>query len=287
MEKPIVFISHIFEEREIATALKALLESCFIGLMEVFVSSDPDSISPGQKWLDRISFGLKKCSIEVVVASKVSVRRQWVNFEAGAGWVRDIPVIPICHSGMTHDTLPPPLNSLQAADATDENQLRNILPVFAKKLGSDIPKADFSTFISVVKNYQETTAKNIEVTQKLLIPEKSGLAEHERVTLEEIAELVDSPNERINTVRVKSECEKRRLRKFTVNLATKMLERKGLVELTAEEDQYNSYQFVRITDEGWAWLEINHEHLLLYLPYPGKPEPDEEEVKYPNDEVPF
>ena len=50
MEKPIVFISHITEEKEVALALKKLVESAFIGMMEVFVSSDPRSITLGQEW---------------------------------------------------------------------------------------------------------------------------------------------------------------------------------------------------------------------------------------------
>jgi len=37
------------------------------------------------------------------------VEKPWVNFEAGAGWVRDIPVIPLCHSGIQPSNLPMPL----------------------------------------------------------------------------------------------------------------------------------------------------------------------------------
>jgi hypothetical protein len=47
MPKPLVFISHITEEKDIAGALKVLVESAFLGMIEVFVSSDPTSIRLG------------------------------------------------------------------------------------------------------------------------------------------------------------------------------------------------------------------------------------------------
>ena len=97
MDKRLVFISHIAEEKEVAIAVKELIESSFLGLIEVFVSSDQHSIGMGQKWLDQISAALKECVVEIVLCSPKSINRPWINFEAGAGWVRDISVIPLCH----------------------------------------------------------------------------------------------------------------------------------------------------------------------------------------------
>ena len=48
-DKPIVFISHITEEKELALSFKSLVEQNFLGLLDVFVSSDENSISMGQK----------------------------------------------------------------------------------------------------------------------------------------------------------------------------------------------------------------------------------------------
>lgn len=99
MDKPVVFISHITEEKEMAMELKKLIEESFLGMLDVFVSSDENSISSGSKWLDNITSALSSCAIELILCSPNSVKRPWINFEAGAGWVRDIPVIPLCHSG--------------------------------------------------------------------------------------------------------------------------------------------------------------------------------------------
>lgn len=131
VKKATVFISHITEEKEIAQALKQVIESAFLGLIDVFVSSDADSIRLGGKWLLSLTTALKCCKIEILLASPTSVKRPWVNSEAGAGWVRDIPVIPLCHSGMTLETLPTPLSELQGAIATDPDQLRKLVPILA------------------------------------------------------------------------------------------------------------------------------------------------------------
>ena len=152
--KPLVFISHITEEKEIAIAFKELIESNFLGMLDVFVSSDEDSIHMGQKWLDRISNGLKTCAIEIVLCSPISISRPWINFEAGAGWVRDIPVIPLCHSGIEPATLPIPLNLLQAAKANEVSSLKLIFPVLAQAIGAKTPNIDFDDFVAKVAKFE-------------------------------------------------------------------------------------------------------------------------------------
>lgn len=284
MTKPIVFISHISEEREIAFALKALVEKSFVGMMDVFVSSDPQSIHLGQQWLRRISFALKSCAVEIVLASPVSVRRQWVNFEAGAGWIRDVPVIPLCHSGMVPAELPAPLNTLQAALASDEEQLRMIFPVLANALGSAIPQVSFSEFVKTVETFEVITAKSMALNRELAIPGPSGLAEHERDTLEEIAELTNAPQDTVSFYQLKDAMIKRGWRKMAALISIKMLERKSLVEQVLEED-YNGSQFwsLRITDEGWLWLEDNKGDLRL----PFEKSESSDTFGGVDDEVPF
>lgn len=155
MDKPLLFISHIAEEKDVALALKSLVEETFLGMIEIFVSSDESSVPLGQKWLEAITSSLKRCVVEIVIASPTSVKRPWINFEAGAGWVRDIPVIPLCHSGMTPGALPVPLNLLQAATATEVSQLKLVFPVLATALGSTSPTPDFASFIKTVKEFEE------------------------------------------------------------------------------------------------------------------------------------
>jgi len=152
--KKIVFISHISEEKDLALFVKEFIESAFLGLIEVFISSDEHSISLGQKWLNNITDALKKCNIEIVLCSYNSIKKPWINFEAGAGWIRDIPVIPLCHSGMEPSNLPLPLNLLQAAKISDIANMNQLLPVLANAIGSNVPKYDFTEFIAKVTTFE-------------------------------------------------------------------------------------------------------------------------------------
>jgi len=47
MSKKIVFISHIKEEKELALQVKHFIEDAFLGIIDVFVSSDENSIPLG------------------------------------------------------------------------------------------------------------------------------------------------------------------------------------------------------------------------------------------------
>lgn len=159
MEKYEIFISHLSEEQEVAISFKELIESVFLGMVEVFVSSDDSSNPMGGRWLDQITKSLKTCSIEIIFCSPQSIVRPWINFESGAGWVRDIPVIPICHAGLSKKDLQLPLSLLQAANASSEKDLDNVIKRISNKLGSKVPEVDFSKFISIVKNYDKKNVK--------------------------------------------------------------------------------------------------------------------------------
>ena len=155
MSKLIVFLSHIHEEAALAQTVKAFIEDSFLGLADVFVSSDPRSVSFGQQWLARITESLRDCSVEVILCSPVSIERSWINFEAGAGWIRRIPVIPLCHSGLDRSALPVPLNLLQSANASDSQHVRGMLGTIAEALQSRVPGADIAVFVQAVRAFEE------------------------------------------------------------------------------------------------------------------------------------
>jgi hypothetical protein len=155
MAKKLIFISHIHEEADLATAIKTLVEESFLGMMDVFVSSDSTTITSGAKWLEEITRGLKTCDVEIILCSPASIKRPWINFEAGAGWVRDIPVIPICHSGLALAGLPVPLSLLDGADATDSVRLGKVMKALATALGANAPKTDLGPFIATAAAFEK------------------------------------------------------------------------------------------------------------------------------------
>lgn len=153
--KPVIFLSHIQEEAKLAVLIKKELEKAFLNGVEVFVSSIPASLPMGQKWMDDISINLKNCKIEIVLASPKALGRPWIWFESGAGWVRDIPVIPLCHSGMTPSKLPPPMSFLQGAQANDPTSLTGVFSVVAKEVNLALPDFDFRELAQEISNLEE------------------------------------------------------------------------------------------------------------------------------------
>ena len=96
----IVFISYISEEKSLALVFKKWIESSFLGQITVFVSSDPQSIPAGNKWREDITSALNESKLLIILYSPRSKTRPWISFEAGCGWIKDIPIIPICHSNL-------------------------------------------------------------------------------------------------------------------------------------------------------------------------------------------
>ena len=62
MQKFNIFLTHITVESKLADLLRKRLVRDFIGLVEVFVSSDRLSIQAGTKWLDEVTWALRRAS---------------------------------------------------------------------------------------------------------------------------------------------------------------------------------------------------------------------------------
>ncbi len=118
-----VFLSHIAEESSRAKDLKELLEQAFDYRVRVFVSSTAEDLKPGDRWLEAMLRQLKTADVILVLCSRASSRRAWVNFESGSGWRADIPVIPVCHKGLDLHRLPPPLSMFQALALTQSDAI--------------------------------------------------------------------------------------------------------------------------------------------------------------------
>lgn len=138
-----IFISHISEESSLAIVLKEWIESSFAGHCDVFVSSDKDNIPAGSRWLVEIDRALGEAVAFIVLCSPSSLVRPWVNFETGCGWIKGVPIIPICHSGQKKKELPSPISQFQALDLDDLGFVKALLSSLSKYLKfSKIPRID-------------------------------------------------------------------------------------------------------------------------------------------------
>lgn len=121
-----VFLSHTQFDSALAICLKGVLKSVFADI-EVFISSDPTDLPPGVKWPQTIQDALKAAQVLVILATRRSLARPWVWFEAGTFWFSDRRIIPICFGDIPKDELPSPLRDLHAVQANDANELRDLI----------------------------------------------------------------------------------------------------------------------------------------------------------------
>jgi hypothetical protein len=170
MAKARLFISHISTETELAQVLKKRLDQDFLGVLDIFVSSDKRSIQAGSPWLDDLNTALEEAQFVVVLCSKESIGRPWVNFEAGAGWIRGIPVIPVCHSGLTPSQLPVPLSMLQALQASESDDLRSLYDTIATRLNMRAPAVDLTPLAEEIRQVEQRYALALEAQNRIENP---------------------------------------------------------------------------------------------------------------------
>jgi hypothetical protein len=166
--KKTVFVSHISDETELAQWLKTRLVRDFLGAVNVFVSSDRATIGAGSKWLEEVGTALRQADLQVVLCSRQSVGRPWVNFEAGAVWLRDIPVVPLCHSGLEPAELPVPLSMLEGVAFGDAAGLAKLYDAVAAAVGLDAPSLDYDALAGEARALEAKNAlavRNVDVVE--------------------------------------------------------------------------------------------------------------------------
>lgn len=137
-----LFISHIHEESEIAKAIKEELETCFGGgNLNVFLAED---IRLGVKWLEEIKGQLIKSDILLVLFSKHSFSRPWINIEAGYGVIAEKVVIPVCCPSLSHSDLPVIFSSLQAVDLLNGDQIIRLFDQISRKISKNTDNKGFN-----------------------------------------------------------------------------------------------------------------------------------------------
>lgn len=146
-----VFISHIKEEAIIALALKKWIEDSFVDKVQVFVSSDKVDIPSGSKWLDKIDGALERANLLLILCSEKSLTRPWINFEAGCGWIKRVPIVPVCHSGIEKGRLPSPVSMFQGLDLLATDFAKDLLGAVAQHMGiRKVPPIDHAQFQSEI-----------------------------------------------------------------------------------------------------------------------------------------
>lgn len=114
-----VFISFVHEDEAVARALQSYVADG-LKLSKVFLSSEQSLVYAGERWIDRITAALRDAKVVVLLLSRRSVSRPWVNFEAGGAWLSDKVIVPVCVGNLTPEVLPKPYSTLQALRIPEE-----------------------------------------------------------------------------------------------------------------------------------------------------------------------
>lgn len=156
MDKPTVFFSHSSKDKSTILPIKDKLCSITANVLDVFMSSDGQSIPFGNNWIHKVEEGLNKAQIMFVFVTPISVNSAWIYFEAGFAYSKNIEVIPV-GIGISVGQLNPPLSLLQGFDITSTDSLNNFISIINKKfdLKFDFAFSDdtYNAVFATITNY--------------------------------------------------------------------------------------------------------------------------------------
>lgn len=150
MNKETIFFSHSSRDKDAVNYLKKIIDNKTSGTLNIFLSSDGESIPFGSNWIHSIEQGLNDAVIMYVFVTPNSIKSDWIYFESGFAYSKGLKVIPIGF-GINIGELKPPLNLLQGFNLTSHEGLNNIIKIINDECKTKFPenfqKSDYSKLI--------------------------------------------------------------------------------------------------------------------------------------------
>jgi len=176
-----IFISHISGEADMAALLRQLVDEDFPGRVEFFTSTDVGSINTGADWLKAITKAIDRARAVIVLCSRDSVHKPWVQFELGAAWIKGVPIIPVCHSGLKVDALQEPLSRLQGLELGTELGLERLFQGVSSALGGATiapsnPQDKLARIANLEGRFKRELSRQFELYMDIVIPAPGRLA---------------------------------------------------------------------------------------------------------------
>jgi hypothetical protein len=145
--KPTVFLSHSSRDQAVLGEFKRILEQKTGRAIQMFLSSDGQSIPLGRNWVHRIQQALDETAMMLVLLSPASITSQWIHFEAGYAFSKGLRVVPIAFAGFDLAHLTPPLSLLQGFNLRGADGLNNVIALinqqFDLSFQEDFTDADY------------------------------------------------------------------------------------------------------------------------------------------------
>jgi hypothetical protein len=150
-EKPILFISHSSKDGHIANVLKEQLEAVLN--IEVWHTSEPDSIKAGSKWFLEIVQRLDKAKALFVLCSYNSRYSQWVHWEIGYFYKRgqlENETLPIYVATIAGEKPFPTVEENQAKSLNDVNEASFLLESIGNHFNFNLPKYSYQKAVEEI-----------------------------------------------------------------------------------------------------------------------------------------
>lgn len=125
--KPVIFFSHSSHDAAALARLKAMFIEKTGGTVDVFLSSDGQSIPLGRNWVSRVESALVSSRLMFVFLTPYSLLSKWIYFEAGFAYANDVQVVPVGFLGVDLSVVTPPLGLLQGFNIKNEDGLDNLI----------------------------------------------------------------------------------------------------------------------------------------------------------------
>ena len=129
MTKPTIFFSHSSADKDSLTKLKDLFVAKTGSTIDVFLSSDGQSIPFGRNWVRRVQEALDDAKLMFVFVTAHSLRSNWIYFEAGYAHSKGIRVVPVGFLNTDLKDVPAPLALLQGFNIGNEDGLDNLIAI--------------------------------------------------------------------------------------------------------------------------------------------------------------
>ena len=170
MSKPTLFFSHSSKDKDMVLAIKNKVMQYTSGTLEIFQSSDGESIPFGTNWIHKVEEGLKEAKVMFVFITEQSISSGWIYFEAGYAYSKDVHVIPV-GIGVSVGDLKAPLNLLQGFNITSADSLNNFLTIinreFNYSFSAQFTDDDFSEIISFSPGSKTTHMQFDEIVKSI------------------------------------------------------------------------------------------------------------------------
>ena len=194
MDKPIVFFSHSSRDREVLKLLKEKFSERVGGVVEIFLSSDGQSIPLGRNWVHRIEEALNESKLLVIFVTPNSVGSSWVLFEAGFAYAKGLRVVPVGFLGLEISELPAPLGLLQGFNITSVDGLDNLIALinetFQHQHRTRFEPKDYDELLSLATNQTRDGSAFSVLVEELDISFGARSRNGKQDSLEKIAEAV-------------------------------------------------------------------------------------------------